>query len=137
MHHLILYDGVCGLCNGVVQFVLARDAQGLFQFASLQSDLARDTLQVYGRNAADLDTFYVVAYYGAADAKLLDKSTAALFVLYELGGIWRRLSAVRLLAAPLRDWVYDRIARNRYRLFGKQESCLLPTPELRSRFLDM
>jgi len=99
--------------------------------------LAARTLRIYGRDAGELNTVVVVAYHGAADATLLDKSTAALFVLYELGGFWRWLSGLRLLAAPLRDWVYDLIAAHRYRLFGKHETCLLPSPEVRSRFLDL
>jgi predicted DCC family thiol-disulfide oxidoreductase YuxK len=137
MHHLVLYDGVCGLCNGFVQFIIARDPQGVFQFASLQSDLAARTLRIHGRDANELNTVVVIAYFGAVDATLLDKSTAALFVLYELGGFWRWLSGLRLLATPLRDWLYDRIAAHRYRVFGKHETCLLPSPEVRSRFLDL
>jgi predicted DCC family thiol-disulfide oxidoreductase YuxK len=136
-HHLILYDGVCGLCNGLVQFVLARDPWGVFHFASLQSEQARRILAPYGRDAADLDTFYVLTGFRTDGAQLLEKSTAALFVLQHLGGPWRWARFLRNLPFGLRDWVYDRVARNRYRLFGRQETCPLPTPEVRSRFLDL
>lgn len=136
MQHLLLYDGVCGLCNGLVQAVIARDPVGRFHFAALQGEAAAAALRPYGRRAGDLDTVYVIADYGTPDARLLDKSTAALFILGDLEGPWRWLSALRVVPRPLRDWVYGWIARYRYRLFGKHDTCLMPTPERRSRFID-
>ena len=134
--HVILYDGVCGLCNRINAFVLPRDADGASAFAALQSDVARELLRRFGKTPDDLSTFYVVANHESASAELLSKSRAALFVLKTLGGVWASLAILRVLPAALLDAAYDAIARNRYRLFGRYESCLVPTPEYRSRFLD-
>lgn len=133
---IVLYDGVCALCNGLVRFVLARDRDGIFRFASLQGALARDTLARHGRNPDDLDTLVVVLDPGSPDERLLDRSTAALFVLQRLSGIWRVAGRVVAWVPPaLRDAVYRAIARTRYRTFGKYEVCPLPPPGVRDRFL--
>jgi predicted DCC family thiol-disulfide oxidoreductase YuxK len=131
---VLLYDGVCGLCNGLVQFVLKRDARGLFRFASLQSDFAARILQQHGLDPNDLDTVYLVEAPGERPAS---RSDAVISVLRGLSGFWR-VTAVLLRALPkgLRDWGYNVIARNRYRIFGKHDSCLLPEQKYRDRFLD-
>jgi len=135
--HLILYDGVCGLCNRFNQFVLKRDTAGTFQFASLQSDLARSLLAAYGKNPAKLDTLYVIVNYESGSPLLLSKARGALFAVTCLGGFWRLLRVFNILPAPVLDWAYSLVARNRYRLFGRYETCLVPSPELRSRFIDV
>ncbi len=135
--HLILYDGVCGLCNRLNRFVLKRDTAGVFRFASLQSRLGRSLLEAYRRDPTSLDTLYVVVGYGSTSPVLLFKSNAALFILKTLGGPWRLGSLLGFLPSRLRDWVYDVIARSRYKVFGRCESCLLPSPEHRSRFIDV
>lgn len=131
---ILLYDGVCGLCNRLVQFVLKRDAGTHFRFASLQSDFASRILQRHGLDPHDLDTLYVIEEPGEV---LTARSDAVISVLQELGGFWRA-AAVLLRATPsrLRDWGYGVIARNRYRIFGKYQSCLLPEEKYRSQFLD-
>ena len=131
---VLLYDGVCGLCNRLVQFVLKRDARGLFRFASLQSDFAAGILQQHGLDPNDLDTVYLVEAPGERPAS---RSDAVISVLRGLSGFWR-VTAVLLRALPkgLRDWGYNVIARNRYRIFGKHDSCLLPEQKYRDRFLD-
>jgi len=134
--HLLLYDGVCGLCDRLVQFVLRHDRGDRFRFAALQSPLAASLLQGYGRDASDLDTVYVIARYGEPSAKLLSKGRAVLFVLAEIGGIWRLASVLRVLPRPLLDFGYDRIARRRYRWFGRYDACPLPTPATKAKFLD-
>ena len=133
--HLLLYDGVCGLCDRLVQFVLRHDRGGRFRFAALQSPLAASLLRGYGRDASDLDTVYVIARYGEPAAKLLSKGRAVLFVLAELGGIWRLASVLRVLPRPLLDFGYDHIARRRYRWFGRYDACPLPTPATKAKFL--
>jgi predicted DCC family thiol-disulfide oxidoreductase YuxK len=133
---IILYDGVCGLCNRLNRFVLARDPAGRFRFAALQSALAREILARHGRDPRDLDTLYLVLGYGRADERLLRKSDAALWILGALGGRWGAAAALRVLPARVRDLGYDLVARTRYRLFGRYESCLLPEPRHRTRFLD-
>ena len=134
--HLVLYDGVCGLCNRLNAFVLTRDAAGIFAFASLQSETGQAFLQRFGRSGHILDTMCVVRDYRSGSPVLLTKSRAALFVIANAGGAWRWLALLRVLPLGLRDAIYDLVARNRYRVFGRYESCLLPTPQYKQRFID-
>jgi predicted DCC family thiol-disulfide oxidoreductase YuxK len=137
-HPILLYDGVCGLCNRMVQFILRRDRRGVFRFASLQSSLAARILARHGASTLDLDTVYVVVYCDAPRECLLARSDAVLNVLAQLGGIWRVGGFVfKLLPRSLRDLIYNAIARRRYRVFGRSEACILPAPENRDRFLDV
>jgi len=137
-HPILLYDGVCGLCNRVNQFVLPRDPNGVFRFASLQSPLAARILARHGGNPQDLDTFYVAINPDQPDERLESRSDAAAFVLKTLGGFWSVVgSALKLVPRALRDSVYRLIARNRYRIFGQAEACFLPQPQYRERFLDI
>lgn len=134
---IVLYDGVCGFCNGVVQFLLPRDPEGRFRFAPLQSRFARDLLVRHGREPDELDTVYVVRNAGGPDEVLLARSDAALHVAETLGGAWRLAGVLRLLPAGVRDRLYGAFARRRYRLFGRHDACVLPRPEWRSRFIDV
>lgn len=135
--HLLLYDGECGLCDRLTQFVLKRDRHDRFRFAPLQSRVGRAWVQRFGRDSDDLDTFYVVAHYeDERKRRLLSRSDAGLFVLDELGGGWKAAKALRVFPRRLRDWGYDRIANNRHRLFGKHDACLLPAPGVRWKFLE-
>jgi predicted DCC family thiol-disulfide oxidoreductase YuxK len=137
-HPIVLYDGVCGLCNRMNQFVLRHDRVGLFRFASLQSSLAEHILSRHGASARDLDTVYVVVNHNLPDESLCPRSDAVVFVLTHLAGLWRPAGLlIGLLPRWFRDWAYDFVARHRYRVFGRSESCLLPSPETRSRFLDV
>jgi predicted DCC family thiol-disulfide oxidoreductase YuxK len=136
-HPVILYDGLCGLCNGLNQFILKRDKRDRFRFASLQSDFAASLLQRHGVNAIDLDTVYVVVDYQQASERLLARSDAILHVMRELGGIWQLFVAGGLLPKTLRDRLYDVVARNRYRIFGKYEVCLMPEEKYRNKFLEV
>jgi predicted DCC family thiol-disulfide oxidoreductase YuxK len=147
-HPIVLYDGVCGFCNRSVQFILRRDPDGIFRFAALQSGLAARILARHDANPSDLDTMYVVFRYDEAFGKrreegksgetLLSRSDAALFVLQQLGGIWRVVAeALQLLPRLVRDWSYRRIASNRYRIFGRYDTCPLPDEATRARFLDI
>ena len=133
---IILYDGVCGLCNRLVQFVLKRDRADYFRFASLQSDMAGTLLRRHDRDPHDLDTVYVVVDYGQSTERLLARSDAILFLLKQLGGVWKFAMLGKVLPRPLRDALYKLVATNRYRMFGKYESCLLPEPQHRAKFLD-
>lgn len=137
-HPVLLYDGVCALCNRLVKFVLKRDAQGQFHFASLQSRYAAEVLRRHGLDPQDLDTFYIVLEPGGEGERVLPRSEAGLEVLRRLGGGWRVGSALaRIFPRCVRDFVYNRIARNRYQVFGKYEVCPLPPPEVRGRFIDV
>ncbi len=133
---LVLYDGVCGLCNGLVQFVLKRDHHDRFRFASLQSEFAEKLLKRHGADARDLDTFYVVIDHDLPNEQLLMRSDAIIHLGGTLGGIWKLAEAGGLIPKALRDLMYKLVARNRYRVFGKYESCMLPSPEHRAKFLD-
>jgi predicted DCC family thiol-disulfide oxidoreductase YuxK len=134
--HLVLYDGVCGLCNGIVRFVLKRDRQKQFRFASLQSPAAAIALTPFGRTPDDLATFYVLPDYPGA-SRLLAKSGAAFFLLNALGWPWKALGVFALLPASMSNWIYDVVVRHRYRVFGRYDQCLLPRPDDRDRFLDV
>lgn len=135
---IILYDGICGLCNRLVQFVLNRDHQDRFRFAALQSNVAHNLLQRHNCNPDDLDTFYLALDYGQPNERLLSRNDAAAAVLEELGGIWKSWGGLlKLFPRPVRDWQYKLIARNRYRLFGKFDTCPMPDPNHRHKFLDL
>jgi predicted DCC family thiol-disulfide oxidoreductase YuxK len=135
--NLLLYDGVCGLCNRLNQFVLPRDTRHAFDFASIQSDAGRQVLTQFGRNPDVLSTFYVVVGYRGAAAVLLSKARAALFVMKTLGPPWSWLGVFGMLPDAVLDAGYDMIASNRYRLFGRYESCLMPSATYRDRFIDV
>ena len=134
---VILYDGVCGLCNGGVRLVLKRDRKGAFRFASLQSSAGREILARHGIAPDALDTFYVVRDFGLAGERVLSKSSAALHVAARLGGVWKAAAMMRVLPLRVRDWVYDMIARHRYRMFGRYDTCPLPEARYRDRFIDV
>lgn len=137
-HPILLYDGVCGLCNRLNQFVLRHDPDRVFRFASLQSALAARILARHGKDPADLDTLYAVVNPDQPDERLLARSDAAIFVLKQLGRFWRFLGfLLQLKPRFLRDWGYRIVARNRYRIFGRFETCMLPSSENRDRFLDV
>jgi len=125
-----LFDGVCNLCNGFVQFVIARDPAGRFRFAPLQSDAARRLLG--GRDAPQEwpDSIVLVE-----DGGVFTRSTAALRVARGLSFPWPLAYAFVGVPRPLRDWVYDIVARNRHRWFGRRDVCMLQTPELLARFI--
>ncbi|HEY6370257.1 MAG TPA: DCC1-like thiol-disulfide oxidoreductase family protein [Candidatus Sulfotelmatobacter sp.] len=159
-HPVLLYDGVCGLCNRMVYFVLQRDPGAVFRFAALQSELARSILARHGANASDLDTVYVVVNYERPDESLWSRSDAVILVLRHLGAAELRAAGQPGAAVPtqttstvgssfwplagrvlqfvpqsLRDWGYRMVARNRYRLFGRYDTCPVPTEDSRCRFL--
>jgi predicted DCC family thiol-disulfide oxidoreductase YuxK len=128
---VLLFDGVCNLCNGAVTFVIRRDPPpAKFRFAPLQSEFGQRVLREHGLSEKPLDTFVMLE-----DGAVHVRSTAALKTLKRLGLPWSLAYAAIVVPAPLRDAFYRFVARNRYRWFGKRDACMLPTPELRSRFL--
>jgi predicted DCC family thiol-disulfide oxidoreductase YuxK len=143
-HPILLYDGVCGLCNRFVQFILRRDSDDQFRFASLQSTLSGRILVRHDVNPGALDTLYVVVNpelagsNGPGSEQLLARSEAAIFVLRRLPG-WPGVLAflLRLMPKFLRDSGYGMVARYRYRIFGRHKTCPLPSAENRERFLDI
>ncbi|MBI5813633.1 MAG: thiol-disulfide oxidoreductase DCC family protein [Meiothermus silvanus] len=133
MKTIVLFDGVCNLCNGVVQFILRHDPQERFLFASQQSEAGQRLLAEHGIKAAQALAESVVVL---EDNRVYLESDAALYILHRLGGVWGWAYIFRWIPRPWRDWVYRWVARHRYRIFGRRESCMVPTPALRSRFLD-
>ena len=124
---IVLYDGVCGLCNRLVQFVLKNDRNDVFRFASLQSKLAEEILVRHRLRSESLETVYVVLDYGLAEERLLSRLNAVVYVLQQLGGPLTYVSALlRVLPAPVQNFLYGLVARNRYRVFGRYETCPLP-----------
>ena len=135
---IILYDGVCGLCNRLVQFLLKHDKRSRLRFASLQSDFAARVLLRHGIDPKDLDTLHVIENYEQPGERVLQRSDAILRAGRELGGFWSAsATAANVIPRALRDLVYRVVARNRYRVFGKYDTCMLPEPNQRSRFLDV
>jgi predicted DCC family thiol-disulfide oxidoreductase YuxK len=136
--HLVLYDGVCGLCSRLLQFLLVYDRARVFSFASLQSVTGQAFVRRFGGNPDDLTSFYVVANYRAPeDARAFVKARAALFVAGKLGWPWKAASLFGVLPATLLDRIYELVGRNRYRVFGRYDQCLTPRPEYRDRFVDV
>ena len=131
---LILFDGVCNLCNGFVQFVIRHDPAGRFRFAALQSAAGQAVLAAHGLDANAIAT-EPDSVLLELDGRLYSHSGAVLRIARELGGPWRLLLAGYMLPRPWRDAAYRFVARHRYRWFGRQESCWLPTPELKARFM--
>jgi predicted DCC family thiol-disulfide oxidoreductase YuxK len=128
---IILFDGICNLCNRSVQFVLNHDKQKIFHFASLQSNAGQRLLKEYNLSETVFNSFVLIQ-----NGKTYLKSTAALMVAKQLGGAIKLLYAFIIVPAFIRNAIYNVIAKNRYKWFGKQESCMMPTAALQSRFLN-
>lgn len=130
-HPIILFDGICNLCNNAVQFVLKHDKKKLFRFASLQSDFGKSILIKYGLPTDNFNSFVLIL-----NGKAYTKSTAALSVAKMLSGPIKLLYGFIVVPAFIRNGVYNVIANNRYKWFGKKESCMLPSPDVAARFLN-
>lgn len=126
-----MFDGICNFCNGAVNFVLKQDKKGIFKFAPLQSQEGQKLLQRYSLSTKDLDSFVLID-----KAKVYKKSDASLQVMNKLPWYWKGTQLLKIIPAVLRDAVYDFISKNRYKWFGKKDHCVIPTPEMRSRFLN-
>lgn len=131
---IILFDGICNLCNSSVQFVIKRDKSDIFRFAPLQSDIGKKLIDERGIDTSTVDSIILIepniAYY--------TKSSAAIEIANDLGGMWKVFNVFTyILPVSVRDWIYDFIARNRYKWFGKKESCMIPTPEMKAKFIGL
>lgn len=130
---LLLYDGLCGFCDGTVRFILKRDAGGGMRFAPLQGSTAEEILDRHPE-AKGVDSLIVVMGHGAQESVVI-LSDAVLYIARYLGGVWSLLSVLRVVPKTVRDWGYALFARHRYRVFGRYDACPIPTPEVRMRFL--
>ena len=128
---IILFDGVCNLCNASVQFVIKHDKKDVFRFVALQSDLGMEIIKHIGIDSKNIDSIVLyqpgLAYYY--------KSNAAIEIAKQLGGLFHYGTIFKIIPAGIRNMLYDYIAKNRYRWYGKQEQCMIPTEELKSKFL--
>jgi len=127
---IILFDGICNLCNGSVQFILKRDKNEKFLFASLQSDASKNILLQYNVKKITLDSILIIE-----DGQVYDKSTAVLKISRHLNWPWTMFSIALHLPLSIRDSVYDFVGRNRYKWFGKKDSCTMMIPEYKNRFI--
>jgi predicted DCC family thiol-disulfide oxidoreductase YuxK len=130
--NLILFDGVCNFCNTAVQMVIEIDRQKIFKFAAIQSALGQQLYRQHGLDPIDIQTLMLVD-----GDSVLTKSDAVLEVLSRLDEGWQLLASFRAMPQPLRDWAYSEFARQRFRLFGRRETCMVPTPELQERFVNL
>ncbi len=131
---LLLYDGVCGFCNKGVQTILALDKRGTMRFAPLQSKMGQE---IVARHHLEKIDSVVFVDRSSGKEEIAIRSGAALKIADYLGGGWRLLGIFKIVPRPLRDFFYDLFAKYRYRFFGKHDSCMLPAPEVRARFVDM
>jgi len=128
---IILFDGVCLLCNGAVRFILKRDPNGYFNFAVTQGEASRELAQQHHIEASLDETFVLIE-----GGQVYDRTDAALRIASQLGWPWRAFVVFSILPAGFRNWFYNLVARNRYRWFGRRPSCMVPGDEVRHRFLD-
>lgn len=129
--NIILFDGLCNLCSGSVQFIIKRDPENKFQFASLQSGFGQQQLEKFGIDKNLLHSIILIR-----DGVYYERSDAALEIAKQLSGGWPLLYPLKILPRFIRDTVYNWIARNRYKFFGKKDACWIPTPDLKARFMD-
>ncbi|MEQ9423093.1 MAG: DCC1-like thiol-disulfide oxidoreductase family protein [Cyclobacteriaceae bacterium] len=130
IENLILFDGVCNLCNGAVNFIIDRDPNARFKFASLQSDIGQAVLNELGHSTTEFDTMMLVK-----NGAVSSRSTAALKIAKGLNGLWPIFYALIIIPPFIRNFFYNLVSKYRYKIFGKSDQCLLPTPELKSRFI--
>jgi predicted DCC family thiol-disulfide oxidoreductase YuxK len=127
---IILFDGVCNFCNNTINFLIRQDKKGVFHFAPLQSDIGQSLLRQQGLHQQQFDSFVLVS-----NSKAYLRSSATLQLIQHLPWYWQWARVLWVVPRPIRDGVYNWIARNRYKWFGKKDACMIPTPEVRSRFL--
>jgi predicted DCC family thiol-disulfide oxidoreductase YuxK len=129
-HHIIIFDGVCNFCSGAVNFIIQHDHADVFLFTPLQSPTAQRLLWEYQMTEEGADTLILIK-----NNRCYFRTNAVFEITKDLGGRWSLLKILRVLPRPLRDFSYRIFARNRYKIFGKQDHCMVPTPELKDRFL--
>ena len=129
--HILLFDGVCNLCNRTVGFIIRNDPAGIFKFASLQSEKGQEILKLYGLPEDQINFIIFIR-----EGKLYKRSTAVLLVLKDLGGIWKLFYSLIIVPPFIRDFLYNLIAKRRYHLFGKRSVCMVPSTDIKDRFLE-
>ena len=130
-HHIIIFDGVCNFCNSAVNFIIKRDHKNVFVFSPMQSQSAQSLIKKHGITDVNFDTFILikndVCYF---------RTNAALEITKDLSGYWYLFNFFRIIPSSIRDYIYNLFAKNRYSIFGKADSCMIPTPETKNKFLE-
>ena len=129
--HIVIFDGVCNFCNEAVNFIIKRDPRGVFAFAPMQSRCGQSLIQKYNIPEVGIDTLLLIK-----NGRSYLRTDAALEITKDLSGLWFFLRALKIVPRPLRGYFYKVFARNRYKLFGKRDTCMIPAPEVRSRFIN-
>lgn len=129
--HIVIFDGVCNFCNGAVNFIIKRDPTGRFAFAPLQSSVGQELIEKHGLAMVGEDTILLLK-----DGQCFERTDAVLEIMNDLAGFWHWFRVLKVLPKPCRDYLYRVFARNRYRLFGKRDTCIVPTANVRERFLE-
>ncbi len=129
---IVIFDGICNFCNGAVNFIIKRDPTAKFAFTPMQSPLAKELMAQYKIDNVGIDTFLLIK-----DGQCLVFSSAALEISKGLSGYWYLFNIFKLVPSPVRDVIYKLFARNRYRLFGKAATCMVPSPDVKSRFVGL
>lgn len=129
-HKIILFDGVCNLCNGAINYVIKRDQKNVFKFAALQSEIGQELTAKFKIDGSKVDSIILID-----GDKHYEKSTAALYIAKHLSGAYPLLFGFIIVPKNIRNAVYDYVARNRYKWFGKKDKCMIPTAELKNKFL--
>jgi predicted DCC family thiol-disulfide oxidoreductase YuxK len=131
----ILFDGVCNFCNASINFVIDRDSKGIFKFATLQSEVGQELLKKFSLQTSDSESRTFDSIVAIEGDKVYQKSDAALEIARRMNGIWKIFYVFKIIPSFLRNPIYDLVAKNRYRIFGRTDACRIPTPELKTRFL--
>ena len=128
--NIIIFDGVCNFCNSAVNFIINRDPNGVYAFTPMQSEISQELIEKYQEGDFDFDTFLLIK-----NGVCYVRTDAILEIIQDLTGYWFLFGVSRVIPRSIRDYCYSVVARNRYKLFGKRESCMVPTPEVRNRFI--
>ncbi|WP_211829382.1 thiol-disulfide oxidoreductase DCC family protein [Kistimonas asteriae] len=129
-HQIIIFDGICNFCNGAVNFIIERDSKGVFKFSPMQSEIAQELISKHQINEAGYDTFLLIK-----NEQCFVRTNAALEITKDLDGLWFMFRVLKIIPSVIRDFFYRLFARNRYNLFGKRSACMVPSKEVRDRFL--
>ena len=129
-NHIIIFDGVCNFCNGAVNFILKRDKHNRFMFTPMQSNFAKTLIEEFQKEKVDLDTIILIK-----NNIVFVRSEAALEIVKDLSGLWFLFGVFKIIPVFIRDYFYKAFARNRYKIFGKRETCMVPTKEFQTRFM--
>jgi predicted DCC family thiol-disulfide oxidoreductase YuxK len=129
--HIVIFDGVCNFCNGAVNFIIRRDPEALFSFTPMQSESGQRLIEEHGATMVGIDTFLLIK-----NGQCYERTDAAFEIASNLTGLWSMLGVLKILPKSFRDYFYKLFARNRYKLFGRRGECIIPSQDVRDRFIE-